>query len=137
MSNTENLLREVSFSYVTASGPGGQNVNKVATAVQLRFDVNHSASLTDEVKRRLRSLAGSRMTTEDVLVIEAKRYRSQEKNRADAVARLLRLIERAETPPPPRVSTAIPPGEKAGRREDKRRRGEKKKLRKTPMEWDT
>ena len=136
MHSSENLLRELSFSYITSSGPGGQNVNKVATAVQLRFDVAHSASLADEVKRRLRILAGSRMTAEGVLVIEAKRYRSQEKNRADAIARLLRLVERAETPPALRVATTVPHGEKAGRRESKRRRGETKKLRKSPVEWE-
>lgn len=88
-----------------AAGPGGQNVNKVATAVRLRFDVGASSVLADEVKERLRRLAGKRMTEDDVLVVTAQRYRTQERNRQDALDRFGHLLERAAAPPRPRVRT--------------------------------
>lgn len=96
---------ELSETFVRASGPGGQNVNKVSTAVQLRFDVRHSPSLPDDVAVRLMRLAGSRMTREGVLVIEASRFRTQERNRADARARLAALVAAAEVRPVKRRPT--------------------------------
>ena len=86
---------ELTFTFVRSSGPGGQNVNKVATAAQLRFDVRNSPSLPAEVKDRLVSLAGARLTQDGVLVIEAKRYRGQEQNRLDAIHRLAVIIQKA------------------------------------------
>jgi len=96
---------EITESFIRASGPGGQNVNKVASAVQLRFDVRRSPSLPAELRQRLERLAGSRLSQEGVLVITAQRFRSQERNREDARDRLLALIRRAASPPPPRRPT--------------------------------
>ena len=97
--------REIEESFVRASGPGGQNVNKLATAVQLRFDVRRSPSLPNDVAIRLARLAGKRMTKDGVLVIIAQRHRTQERNRADALDRLAALIREAATPPTPRRAT--------------------------------
>jgi ribosome-associated protein len=97
---------ELHESFIRASGPGGQNVNKVATAVQLRFDVLHAIGLTEDVRRRAIRLAGQRATKEGVIVIEAGRYRTQERNREDARQRLVALLAKAaEPPPPPRKKT--------------------------------
>ena len=96
---------EISESFIRASGPGGQNVNKVASAVQLRFDVRQSPSLPPPVRERLSRLAGRRVSQDGILVITAQRFRSQERNRADALQRLVALITRAATPPPPRRAT--------------------------------
>jgi len=93
---------ELSFSFIRASGPGGQNVNKVATAVQMRFDVRGSPSLPEGVRQRLEKLAGSRLTLQGEIVIAANRFRTQERNRADAIDRLVALIAKAAEPPPPK-----------------------------------
>lgn len=121
--------REVAVEFVRASGPGGQNVNKVATAVQVRFDVAGSPSLPAPVKARLRRLAGRRMTTDGVLIIDARRHRTQARNRAEALERLVDLIRRAATPPPPRKATRVPDASRRVRLEKKRRRADVKRTR--------
>lgn len=128
---------EIQVSYIHSSGPGGQNVNKVATSAQLFFDVRNSPSLPAEVKERLIKLAGSRLTTEGVLVITARRHRTQEKNRLDAIARLVKLIQQAAEPPKPRKKTRPGAGAAAVRMSDKRKRGETKRLRNyNPDDWE-
>jgi ribosome-associated protein len=122
---------ELSFSFVRASGPGGQNINKVATAVQLRFDVRNSASLPDDLKERLIKLAGARMTQDGELLIEAKRYRTQEQNRADALLRLTGLLEKAARRPRIRRATHPSLAARAKRIETKKKRGVIKKQRQT------
>ncbi|MGA7868890.1 MAG: alternative ribosome rescue aminoacyl-tRNA hydrolase ArfB, partial [Stellaceae bacterium] len=96
---------EIEESFVRASGPGGQNVNKVSTAVQLRFDLSGSRSLSGDLRERLAQLAGRRLTRDGVIVIIAQRYRTQERNRQDALDRLIALIRRAAVPPTPRRPT--------------------------------
>ena len=120
---------ELIFSFVRSSGPGGQNVNKVATAAQLRFDVRNSPSLTVEVKERLVNLAGTRMTQDGMLVIEAKRYRTQEQNRADALLRLAVLLEKANHRPKVRHATRPSLSARIKRVETKKKRGAVKKQR--------
>jgi len=123
---------ELEESFVLASGPGGQNVNKVATAVQLRFDVRRSPSLPPAVRARLERLAGRRLTREGVLVITARRHRSQERNRDDARARLVELIRRAAVPPTPRRPTRPSAGARERRLESKGKRAELKRQRRAP-----
>ncbi len=122
-------LNELHFNYIRAAGPGGQNVNKVATSVQLRFDVRNSPSLPDEVKERLIHLGGSKMSSDGVMVIEAKRYRTQEQNRADAIHRLITLINKASEKLPERRATRPTRASKVVRLESKRRQGDKKRNR--------
>jgi ribosome-associated protein len=120
---------ELFESFVLASGPGGQNVNKVASAVQLRFDVARSPSLPEDVRARLGSLAGTRLTKEGVLVITARAHRSQERNRAEARARLLELIRRAAVAPKPRRATRPSRAAKRQRFDEKKRRSSLKRTR--------
>jgi len=128
---------EVRFDYIRASGPGGQNVNKVASAIKLYFDVRHSPSLAEEVKDRLVKLAGRRMTAEGVLVIDARRYRTQEQNRLDAIRRLAALIQKALEKPKPRLKTRPSVTASAARVDEKKRRGLIKRARRyDPADWE-
>ena len=120
---------ELEESFIRASGPGGQNVNRVATAVELRFDVDASPGLSAAVRGRLKRLAGNRMTNSGVLVIKADRFRSQERNREDARDRLIALIRQAAVEPRPRIKTRPSKAAKERRLRDKRERSETKKRR--------
>jgi ribosome-associated protein len=121
--------RELEERFIRASGPGGQNVNKLSTAVQLRFDVRRSPSLPDGVRARLERLAGKRLTRDGVLVISAQRHRTQERNRADALDRLIELVEQAAIAPVPRRKTRPTKGSRERRLESKKRRSNIKGLR--------
>ncbi len=120
---------ELTFDFVRASGPGGQNVNKVATGVQLRFDVKRSPSLPEDVRQRLMRLAGSRLTEDGVLMIDAHRFRTQEQNRQDALDRLAILARQAAERPRPRRKTRPTTASVERRLEAKRRRSQDKRLR--------
>jgi len=122
---------EIKERFVRSSGPGGQNVNKVSTAVELRFDVAQSAALPGEVRARLVKLAGRRLTDDGVLVIRAERFRTQERNREDARERLFELIRQACVVPKRRVKTKPTRASKERRRDDKTRRSNVKRLRNT------
>ncbi len=122
---------EIQQEFVHASGPGGQNVNKVATAVQLRFDVQNSPSLPDDVRERLVRLAGKQITKDGVLVIKARRFGTQTQNRQDAIARLVELIRKAAVKPKPRRKTKPTLASKRRRLETKRRRSETKRTRRS------
>src|SRR5258708_11879250 len=121
--------REIQEDFVRAAGPGGQNVNKVSTAVQLRFDALHSPSLPARVQQRLKILAGSRMTKDGILMITARRFRTQAQNRDDAIDQLIDLLRRADLRPKPHFKTAPTLGSKRRRLESKQRLGEKKRQR--------
>ena len=124
--------REISETFIRASGPGGQNVNKVASAAQLRFDARKSPSLPDPVKTRLLRLAGKRATLEGEIVITAQRFRSQERNREDALMRLVVLIRRAAEPPKPRRRTRPGAAQRERRLAAKARRSAVKRQRRPP-----
>jgi len=125
---------EIRVEFVRSSGPGGQNVNKVSTAVQLRFDAAGSPSLTEDVRRRLLRLAGGRVNDRGELVIDARRFRSQARNRRDAEERLVDLIRRAAAPPRPRRATRPTAASRRRRLEAKKRRGLIKSLRRGRLE---
>ncbi|MEJ5309975.1 MAG: alternative ribosome rescue aminoacyl-tRNA hydrolase ArfB [Anaerolineae bacterium] len=132
---TENISideQELDYTFVHASGPGGQNVNKVATAVQLRFDVAHSPSLPEDVRQRLLHQAAGQITQDGVLVIDARQYRSQWRNRQDATRRLIELIRQAAIVPKPRRATQPSRAVKERRLQTKRHRSEIKRLRQPP-----
>ncbi len=136
MSNLDAIIRatraELVLDFVTSSGPGGQNVNKVATEARLRFDVRTTALLPEAVKARLVRLAGTRVTSEGVLIIAARKYRSQERNRADAIARFDDLLRRAFERPKQRVPTKATHASHEKRLARKKRKGEIKKARQGP-----
>lgn len=129
---TEQIIipdREVQLEFVRASGPGGQNVNKVATAVQLRFDIMNSPSLPPDARDRFVRLAGSRMTDDGILVLDGRRFRSQLRNREDVIGRLVDLIRQAVTPPKPRKKSRPTLASKRRMLEGKRHRSMVKKQR--------
>ena len=127
---------ELEEHFIRASGPGGQNVNKLASAVQLRFDVRRSPSLADDVRARLERLAGRRLTREGVLVISAQRHRTQERNREDALNRLIEMNRAAAVPPMPRRPTRPTKASKERRLQGKKRRSTIKDLRRDKPSWE-
>jgi ribosome-associated protein len=124
---------EIEERFMRASGPGGQNVNKVATAVQLRFDASHSPTLPAAVRSKLLRLAGARATTNGVLVITADRFRSQSRNRADALERLVELVRKAATPVKPRRATKPTRASRERRLDEKKRKGDVKRGRRSHL----
>jgi ribosome-associated protein len=125
---------EIEERFVHGSGPGGQNVNKVATAVELRFGVAHSPSLPEDVKTRLAALAGHRLTKDGVLVLDGRRFRTQERNRSDVRARLIDLIRKAAVRPKPRRATRPSLASKKRIQDKKKRNSALKRLRRNAME---
>jgi ribosome-associated protein len=134
--NIELDEKDISFDFVKSSGPGGQNVNKVATAVQLRFDVHGATRMPHDVKFRLKALAGKRMTDDGILIIQASRFRKQEQNRQDAVERLIQLVRTAAIKPKSRVRTRPTKASKERMLSSKKRRGRLKKLRQKTMDGE-
>jgi ribosome-associated protein len=128
--------KELQWTFIQSSGPGGQNVNKVATAVQLRFDVANSLSLTEEVRKRLARLAGRRLTRDGILIIEAKRYRTQDMNRQDALLRLAEILQKAHEKQKTRRKTKPTLASQQRRLAGKRRRSEVKRLRRASLPDD-
>ena len=122
---------EIEESFVRSTGPGGQHVNTTSTAVQLRFDVRHSPSLTDDVRHRLERLAGRRLTRDGVIVLLAQGQRSQMRNREEALERLVTLVREAARPPTPRKKTRVSKAAKRRRVDDKKHHGAVKSLRRT------
>ncbi len=125
---------EIEESFIRSSGPGGQNVNQVSSAVQLRFDIRHSPSLPADVRRRAERLAGRRLTNDGVIVLVAQRHRSQERNREDALARLVELLREATIRPKPRTPTRPTLASKRRRLDSKTRRAKVKRHRSVPDE---
>ena len=121
--------KEIKMDFIRASGPGGQNVNKVASAVQLRFDVYGSPSLPDDVRKRLTLLSGNRINEDGILIIDARRFRTQNRNRQDAIDRLIELIEKSTIKPKHRLKTKPSVASKRRILEDKRRRSKRKRMR--------
>lgn len=129
-------MNELKFEFIRASGPGGQNVNKVASAVQLRFDIPANVDLSDEIKKRLHRIAKNRINADGTLIIEAKRYRSQEQNRKDAVDRFIKLLQKAIEKPKVRKPTKMSKAAHERRLKTKHETGEKKLRRRDPRDED-